>query len=514
MSLRDYQQESKNQIKARFRAGVKKLLLKLPTGGGKTVIFSDLLTETAAKGNRAIMAVRGRKLVDQASERLHREGVHHGVHMAKHWNYRPAAPIQICSIDTLIARREFPPAKLVVIDEAHLAVSPSFIDFLAHYPDAYILGVTATPYTDKTLRHVADEIISPITMKELIARGYLVGFRFFAPSNPDMTNVQISSSTHDYVQSQAADAMQSGNLTGDIIKHWIDLGQDRPTICFAVTVEHSKNIVDKFIRAGISAEHCDADTPEEERVGIYYRLHSGKTKVVSNVGILCTGVDIPPVSCVILARPTKSYSLFVQQCGRGTRPFYDASKYADGWLDLPEHRLLAIADSNKPDCIILDHAGNSNKMGFPTDEPEANLDGKKIKLLKSPKTCQICYAVFYGFRCPKGCILPEDMLGGGREVIQVDGTLEEVKEVSFETQVTLEIERLKKKQKLYGYKAGWVYFKLVDKYGQEVADKFIPKRKPPFWARPSHTDGERSPSSDLSQAEYESLEIPNRGSRN
>jgi DNA repair protein RadD len=511
--LRDYQTLGLDQIRAEFKKGIKKVLLKLPTGGGKTVIFSEVLKTTAYNGHRAMMVVRGRKLVDQASSRLSREGVHHGVLMSNHWNYRPAAPIQICSIDTLMSRNIRPPAKVIVIDEAHLAVSAGYVKFCEAYPDAFFLPVTATPYGDKSLRHVADTIVQPISMKQLIAQGYLVGFKYYSVSQPNLAGVKVSSSTHDYVQDQLADVMQGGNLMGDTVKTWLALGEGRPTICFAVTVEHSKNIVMQFVSQGVAAEHCDADTPDEEREAIYKRLESGQTKVVSNVGILCTGVDLPFVSCIIEARPTKSYNLYCQQLGRGTRTNYDSKKYPDGFLNTIEGRICAIDESDKKDCIILDHAGNVVRFGFPTDEPEANLDGKEIKLLKSPKTCQICFAVFYGFQCPAGCILPEDQsAGGGRGVVQVDGQLQQITEIPFEMQVQFELDRLKKVQKARGFKTGWVFFRLAEKYGNEVAERFIPKRQAPFWHGGPHGPGERSPSGDLGEAQYASLEIlPRKG---
>jgi DNA repair protein RadD len=513
VSLRDYQTLGLDQIRAQFKKKIRKVMLKLPTGGGKTVIFSEVLKTTAYNGHRAMMVVRGRKLVDQASQRLTREGVHHGVLMSGHWNYRPAASIQICSIDTLMSRNLRPEAKVIVFDEAHLAVSAGYMKFVEAYPDAYFLPVTATPYGDKSLRHIADVIVQPISMKQLIERGYLVGFKYYSVSQPNLTGVKVSSSTHDYVQDQLADVMQGGNLMGDTVDTWIKLGESRPTICFAVTVEHSKNIVLQFISRGISAEHCDADTSDEEREAIYKRLESGQTKVVSNVGILCTGVDLPFVGCIVLARPTKSYNLYVQQCGRGTRTNYDPKIYAPGFLDLVEGRLCAIDESTKKDCIILDHAGNVVRFGFPTNEPEANLDGKEIKLLKSPKTCQVCFAVYYGFQCPAGCILPEDQsTGGGRGVVQVDGQLQQITEVPFEMQVQFELDRLKQVQKARGYKAGWVFFRLAEKYGQQVAERFIPKRQAPFWHGGAHGPGERSSGGDFGEAEYASLEIKPRSS--
>lgn len=485
MSLRDYQQLSIDQIREHYRQGTKKVLLHLATGGGKTVVFSDVLRTTAYNGHRAIMVVRGRKLVDQASQRLFREGVHHGVLMSGHWNYRPSAPIQICSIDTLIARNLYPAARLIVLDEAHYCTSPGYLKFIEQYPDSFILAVTATPYVDKSLRHVAEAVVHPITMIKLIEQGFLVDARYFAPSEPDLQGVRVSSSTKDYMAEDLSQAMQKGSLVGDLVHHWKTLGQNRATLCFAATVGHSKNIVEQFREAGIRAEHCDADTPEPEREKILKRAESGETKVISNVGIFCTGVDLPFIGCIVMARPTKSYNLYIQQAGRGTRPFH-----------------------GKSDFIILDHAGNVHKHGFITEEPEASLDGKPLKKTVNPKTCSQCYAVFIGFKCPScGYTKPVEETVS-REVVVTDGNLEEIIEMPFDSQVRREIERLEKRRKAIGVKKGWTYFRLVEMYGQEVADRFMPKRSTPFWVNGgAHGAGERNPGGTLSEAEHQMLEI-------
>lgn len=117
---REYQTKSISDIREKFREGHRKVLLWLATGGGKTFVFCKMVKDSVSRGKRCIVVVRGRKLVDQASKRLFREGVNHGVLMASHWNYRPQAPVQVCSIDTLISRNLRPDADLIIIDEAHL----------------------------------------------------------------------------------------------------------------------------------------------------------------------------------------------------------------------------------------------------------------------------------------------------------------------------------------------------------------------------------------------------------
>lgn len=344
-----------------------------------------------------------------------------------------------------------------------MATSQSYTEFLKDYPDAFILAVTATPYGKKSMSHVADVIVKPITMLELIEQGFLVPPRYFAPTTPDLRDVKTSASTGDYIQDQLNKVMDTSTLTGDIVDHWVRIGERRKTICFAVSVEHSKHIAEKFNQAGIVAEHCDAETPDLERKAILKRLETGATNVVSNVGILCTGVDLPYVSCLIMARPTKSYNLFIQQAGRGTRPC-----------------------EGKADFIILDHAGNVCRHGFITSEREAFIEPACEPAPRGgqrPRVCGSCYAVFAGSECPQCGAKITAHQGGEREIDSVDGALNEVVALTEEQQIKIFIQQQKDIAKRRGYKRGWVYYKLIDRYGQEVADQYMPKRVIPEWVR-------------------------------
>lgn len=447
--IRQYQTESLDLIRNEFIAGKKKVLLWLATGGGKTFIFSKMIKEAASRGLSAIVVVRGRKLVDQASQRLFRERVHHGVLMAGHWNYRPHIPIQVCSIDTLIARQLRPKADLIIIDEAHMATSEGYKKFLSLY-DTFVVSVTATPYCDKGLRHVADTVVHPISMQGLIDAGYLVPFRYFAPSEPDLTEVAVSRSTKDYVSEQLETAMVAGQLTGKIIDHWKKIAEGRPTICFAVNVHHSKLLVDNFLMNGVTAEHCDADTPDGERNAIISRLESGETKVVCNVGILSTGVDIPSLGCIIMARPTKSRNLYVQQAGRGTR----------------------IANE-KTNCILLDHAGNINRHGLPTDEPDVDLDGKETKkIVRESKTCKNCFAVYLGKECPECGV--EAPAPPKVDILETEEELKELTEADLDI-VTRTHKQLLRDALQKGRKPAWAHYRLIDRFGFDDARPNLPQ---------------------------------------
>jgi len=450
-ALRPYQQDALTQIRTLYSSLQKKVLLHLPTGGGKTVIFCQVLKGAHQKGKHAIMVVRGRKLVDQASIRLDREGVEHGVMMAGHKRFAPMFPIQICSIDTLRARKLRPKADIIVIDEAHLATSESYVEFFKDYPDAYYLPVTATPYTDKSLRHMADHVVKPTTVMELIEDGFLVEPKYFAPNLPDLSKVKTTNTSEgkDYNNKQLSEVMEDGTLIGDIGYHWLNLAAGRPTIAFCVSVNHSKKLVESLLQRGIRAEHVDANSSDWERQEAINRLERGDLDIISNVGILCTGVDIPCLSCIIMARPTKSYNLYIQQAGRGTRP-----------------------DEGKEDFIVLDHSGNVLRHGFITEEREANLDEddgkKKKKAERSPTQCEDCFAIYYGKKCPS-CGAEKE--SNGKEFAVIDGNLKEMKPEDFDP-VLKDLKEWKKVRKAKGYKRGWIYHQIKEKYGEETAQKY------------------------------------------
>jgi superfamily II DNA or RNA helicase len=279
------------------------------------------------------------ELIQQASRKLHDVGIDHGIIKAG-YTTRFGERVQVASVQTLYARAvrgcaiDLPTADLVVVDECHHIRARTYQQILDGYPEAVVLGVTATPCRGdgKGLGNVFDVLIESATVAELIAGGYLVKARVYAPSRPDLTGVQIRAG--DYVESQLAQRVDKPELVGDIVTHWLKLAAARTTIVFATSVAHSVHIRDEFRRSGILAEHIDGTTPAEERKEILARLEAGKVEVVSNCAVLTEGFDCPVVSCIVLARPTKSIGLFHQMAGRGLRP-------APG----------------KADCIILDHAG-------------------------------------------------------------------------------------------------------------------------------------------------------------
>jgi superfamily II DNA or RNA helicase len=483
--LRPYQIDAVDQIRKLFQEGTRNVLLHMATGSGKTVIFSTIMKGVHAKGRRCVLAVRGRELVDNASQRLHREGVPHGVMMAGHWNYRPTLPIQVCSIDTLSARRlkqKLPDADLVVIDEAHMACSPSFRWFIEEYrkKDSFFLSVSATPHNKAGLAHLADAVVYPISIGELIEQNYLVAPKYYAPpSSLDLKKIKVDSRTGDYNISQLCEEAEKANLVGDIIPHYRRLAYGRPAILFSASIKHSLGMVSALNDAGISALHVDAESSDEERRHAISCLEKGTVKILSNVGIFCTGVDVPCVSCIIMARPTKSYNLYIQQAGRGTRPH-----------------------QGKEDFIILDHAGNVIEHGLIESEMKCVLKGFKKNPVRQITTCKACFHAWDAveqarqtgkgmrdYTClgilPDGSICMEDnspvQNNGDREAKEITSDkFSQLMEIKGEEHLK-EIRFHKKAKRLYdfalmkGYKSRWIFYKLKEEYGTKAAESMYQK---------------------------------------
>jgi superfamily II DNA or RNA helicase len=357
MILRPYQQDVIAEFQLMRMAGHRRILLCAPTGSGKTIIGCEIIKQELRSG--VLVVSHRREIIAQTSEKLFRFGIGHGIIQAG-FSPRPLERVQVASIQTLHRRAvtdtkiNFPPAKLLWIDEAHHCPAETYKNIIAEYPNATLLGTTATPCRGdgRGLGSIFEIIIECPQVPELIKQGYLVGTRVYAPIDPDLKGVRTVAG--DYNEAQLAERMDRDELVGDICTHWHRYGEKRKTVCFAVSVEHSVHIRDEFIKSGVRAEHIDAMTPKAERESTLARLAVGEIDLVTNCMVLTEGFDCPPTGCIILARPTKRMGLFRQMIGRALRP-------ADG----------------KPDAIVLDHSGAVFRHGFVEDPVEWTLSPDK-----------------------------------------------------------------------------------------------------------------------------------------
>lgn len=451
MALYDYQEETILKLRSSLRSGKKRPVVQMPTGAGKTIVAAAIVRMAQEKGSRVTFVVPALSLIDQTVERFRQNGIYSvGVIQANHEMTDRRQPIQVASVQTLM-RREIPQSEIVIIDEAHVMFEFYQRWFsLPEWRDIPIIGLTATPWA-KGMALLWDDLIVGTTTSELIEKGHLSDFKVFAPSHPDLRGVKTVAG--DYEIKGLSKAMDKAPLVADIVSTWLDRGENRPTICFAVNRVHAKHIQKEFEAAGISADYIDAFTEREDRNQIAKRFASGEVKVVCNVGVLTTGVDWD-VRCIILARPTKSEILYTQMIGRGLRK-------AQG----------------KDLCLILDHSDTTLKLGFVTDIHHDELDdGKKTSAAKKereeplPKECIKCHFLKPPkvHECPNCGFKPEP-----RSTIEVvDGELMEitrdkkVKKIEYTVeQKSLFYRELIRYSQDKGYKPGWAYWKYKEKFG-------------------------------------------------
>ena len=367
ITLRDYQSKAVWHA-MRVKPGVPTLFVG-PTGAGKTVIIAEITRMHLNRGNRVLIVSARGPIVRQTFDHVIRVGV--PKHLVGEWmmmnatavggkeRVRPDAPVQVAGVLTLLSRG-VQKVQVVIIDEAQHATTDVYKAILKANPNAIVYGFTATPYRmdgtgmDECFDHM--HVIAQV--EQLISDGYLVEPHVWAaPKNAaELRRVLkgVRTTGGDYARDALGKAMRDKVLMGNIIEHWFKLNPKRwPTVVFASNVEHSKAITARFRRAGVKVDHIDASTSENVRRKILHRLHIGELQVVCNYGVLGEGWDQPSVKCLILARPTKSKSVYVQQTGRVLRPY----------------------KNRRP--IILDHAGCCLRKGWelPGQNEEYSLAG-------------------------------------------------------------------------------------------------------------------------------------------
>jgi superfamily II DNA or RNA helicase len=242
MELRDYQQQTIDQLRQALQAGKKRPVVQAPTGAGKTIIAAAIVNMARKRGKKVIFAVPFLSLINQTVERFFQNSIFEvGVMQGDHGMTNPNMPVQVCSVQTL-ARRNIPKADLVIVDECHNMFK--LYDQWMNDPDwkdVPFIGLTATPWA-KGMGKAGrwDDLIVCTTTADLIAKKTLSDFRVFAPAHPDLSGVQIVAG--DYKIDQLASVMDRATLVADIIKTWLQRANGRPTVAFCVDRTHAKHV--------------------------------------------------------------------------------------------------------------------------------------------------------------------------------------------------------------------------------------------------------------------------------
>lgn len=413
--LRDYQLEAIQSLRRSLSSGKRAPVLVGSPGFGKTIVASEIARSALEKGNRTLVLAPRRELVHQPSRTLSRAGIEHGIILS---GEEPdgTADVQVASWDTLRSwlRREkipAPEAQLIIVDEVQLLTKRRCDLLREHWPDARVVGLTATParQTGLSLGDYFDDLVFGPSMRELMDAGYLLDVDYYAPSDPDLSKLRIAQG--DYKLSDIEARFDQPELVGDVVSHWWRFASDRQTVVFAGTVAHATHLRDRFLESGVTADLLHCHLPINDRRAVLDRVESGETRVLCNVDIVSLGWDQPSISCAVIARPTKSPVRYIQTAGRILRP-------CEG-----QHR-----------AMLIDHCGVVNELGLLDDERPWSLTSKgrvqdrqakrKCEQTEGKITCGHCEIEYDGQRnCPNCGWLPPEK---SRAPVAIDGELAEV----------------------------------------------------------------------------------------
>jgi DNA repair protein RadD len=376
--LREYQGKLVAEARDRMRRYARAVIIQIATGGGKTPTACEIIRLALEKGKTALFLAHRTELLTQASDKLTIFGIKHGLIKAGRLGDM-RQKVQVASVQTLVRRLDkihFAP-DLIVIDECHLAEAKSYKDILKKYPDAYIIGLSATPgrLDGRGLGKPSgnfDYILSGPPMRELIERGYLVPLRYFSAAHPIDTS-GIHSSGGDYNIGELAAVVDKAAITGDVVDHWRRIASDRKTLVFCVSIEHADHVAAQFRNAGVSALAVNGKWDADLRATAMSDFERGAIKVLVNVQLYVEGIDIPAIGCIADLAPTQSLTRYLQRAGRGMRAF-----------------------PGKENCIYLDHANNVSRFGFPTEPREWTLEGaeSRKKSAERAATIRVCSGCF------------------------------------------------------------------------------------------------------------------------
>lgn len=471
LTLRPHQTDGIDQLRAHLRQGLRRLVLEIPTGGGKTECAIAMIHAAIEKGGRVVFAVNRTQLLDQTVRRFEAAGLSPGVIQSTNTR-NTHRRVLVASVQTLARRWEEMPSDitLLVIDEAHAAGGDTRYHELiakvhASGHKTAVIGLTATPWARGMAKHyealqgpLFQAKVTPTSAQALIDAGFLVDADIYAPSSPDMDGVKVVAG--EWHEGQTAERMNTPKLVGDIVTHWLKLAGGKKTVVFASNIAHSEHIAQQFQRAGIDARHLDHHVKQEDKGALLAAFDAGEFTVLCNPLLLREGWDCPSVEVLVLARPTRSLISYVQIVGRVLR-----------------------TSPGKERAIVLDHSGTGERLGFPTDDrsgeplcdgkPKAGSDAeKKEKVDALPKPCTNCHFLKPALtrKCPAcghEAIRPCDI-----EVEEGDLVL---KKKSAKHEAIDHTMRFGTKQQTYsmllgiaderGYKSGWVSRKYKEIFG-------------------------------------------------
>jgi DNA repair protein RadD len=407
INLRPYQQEAVANIRQAFSERHRSVLFVLPTGGGKTVLFSHITEQAAARGNRVCILVHRAELLRQASASLTAMGVPHGLVAANH-SMDLSRRVQVASVQTLARRLHLFPQQffqLLVVDEAHHSNAGTWAKVLGHFSSACVLGVTATPCRGdgRGLGEWYSAMVEGPSSQWLTDNGYLAQAKVYAPPI-GFDARQVRTRMGDFDLNQASEQLQARQAMGDCLAHYRQHLDGQTAIAFCCSIAHAEGVAELFNSNGVAAASIDGTMDAANREQLLADLAIGRIRVLTSCALIGEGVDVPSVSGCILLRPTQSVSLHLQMIGRCLRP-------QDG-----------------KQAVVLDHVGNTQRLGHHLEDREWSLDGVKKRQRDSAPSVKICPQCFAAMssqarQCPE---CGHEFAPEKRELQHVPGQLQEV----------------------------------------------------------------------------------------
>lgn len=435
--LRDYQEQALSAIVDADARGVRRQLLVMPTGSGKTVTFAAAITQ---RGGRALVLAHRKELLDQAAEKIRDAAPELTVGVVQGRRNDADADVVVASVQTAIGAARLSQLgtfDLIVVDEAHHAAADSYrrvLTALGAFTDGgpLTLGFTATPSRADGvgLDAVFEEVVFELPLLPMIASGHLsdITARRVMLLLADYRNLHVRAG--DFLPEEVAKVLRDADGAKAARDAYRLYAQGRSTIMFCPTVDTSREFAACFNAAGISTAHVDADTPADERADLFNRYRAGQIRVLSNVGIATEGFDSPITNCVIIARPTKSAALYAQMIGRGLRlyPGKDDLLVLDLVGATVRHDLVSVADIVGLDVAELDSgtsviAALEQRRLVPERVPEGSVVAQAVDILRAGRPGLAWVPVGRSFALSVDAerrlvLLPD---GSGRWTVAVDG---------------------------------------------------------------------------------------------
>lgn len=443
MPLRAYQEELVSRVRKAWLKGKKAPCIVLPCGGGKSVIVAEIAKRTTEKHNHVLFLVHRRELCEQIENTFRKWGV-------------DMLRCRVMMVQTAARRIDKMSApSLIITDENHHSLASTYKKVYEAFPNAYRVGVTATPVRldGSGLSDVNDELIIGVSAHWLIENNCLAPYDYYAPSLVDLTGIKIKKG--DYDVSSVENLMLRKAVFGDVIKYYKQLAKGRQAVCYCTSVRHSMETAMQFNLAGIDAAHIDGSTPKAERERIIEDFRRGAIDILCNVDLISEGFDVPDCECAILLRPTQSLTLYIQQSMRCMR--YRKGKRA----------------------VIIDHVGNYARFGMPDADREWTLESRKKQKRELEKSDEINIK-----QCPECCCVfsPKDENGAAVTVCPNCGYEFPKKQRSEIEQEQAELKKidgfvldfktpdechsyseLLDYAKSHGYKTGWAFYQAKER---------------------------------------------------